>query len=155
VTAAHQEPADLPGPTVGLPGQPAPDFVATGITAAGSARLASLKGKPVVLVFYHPGSVTAVDLLCFAQKLHTSYARVAHVLALSVSDDRAAVLAQVKALGLTFPIAHGAGLRISYAVETTPKIILIDSAGTVRGGYLGWGSETAGEVLGELRRWLK
>jgi hypothetical protein len=44
-------------------------------------------------------------------------------------------------------------MRISYGVETTPKVVLIDSIGTIRGMYLGWGAETADEVMAELRRW--
>jgi peroxiredoxin len=128
--------------------------VATCISTTGSARLVSYKGKPVVMVFYHPSSVTAAELLRFAQNLHTTYARHAHVIALSVSDDRAAALKQAGALKLTLPILHGGGLRQGYGVETTPNIVVLDATGMVRGGYLGWGSETAGEVLGELRRWL-
>ena len=45
-------------------------------------------------------------------------------------------------------------MRISYKVETTPKIVLIDAAGLVRGMYFGWGRETANEVPTELRPWL-
>jgi peroxiredoxin len=153
VPAAHQA-GESTAPAVAALGQSAPDFVATSITAAGSARLASWKGKPIVLLFYHPGSVTATESLRFAQNLHSTYWRHAQVVALSVSDDKAAVLKQRDALKLTFPILHGGGLRISYAVETTPKIVLIDARGVVRGSYLGWGSETGEEVLTELRRWL-
>jgi hypothetical protein len=40
-------------------------------------------------------------------------------------------------------------------VETTPKLVLIDAAGIVRGGWLGWGQETPEEVMGELKLWMK
>ena len=40
------------------------------------------------------------------------------------------------------PPLYGSGLRISYKVETTPKLVLIDAAGLVRGMYFGWGRET-------------
>ena len=43
-------------------GQPAPDFVTTEISGTGSARLSKWKGKPVLLVFYHPSSYTAAEL---------------------------------------------------------------------------------------------
>jgi peroxiredoxin len=135
-------------------GGPAPDFVASEITGSGSARLNRWKGKPVLLVFYHPSSFTASDLLRFAQDIHAHFGRHAQVVGLSVSDDTRAVLQQRTALKLGFPILHGGGLRISYGVDTTPHLVVIDSAGTVRGAYTGWGRETAAEVTAELRRWL-
>jgi hypothetical protein len=73
---------------------------------------------------------------------------------MSVSDDVRAILNQRKALKLGFPILHGGGLRISYGVDSTPRLVLIDASGTIRAAYTGWGRETASEVLTELRRWL-
>ena len=148
----HQEPQHLP--SAAAVGERAPDFVATEITGSGSARLGKWKGKAVLLVFYHPTSFTAPDLLRFAQEVHVSLGKHAQVAGLSVSDDTRAVLEQRTALKLSFPILHGAGLRISYAVQTTPHLVLIDANGTVRAAYTGWGRETSAEVLAELRRWL-
>jgi hypothetical protein len=141
-------------PAVIALGQPAPDFVATNFTAGGSARLQHLLGKPLVLVFYHPASVTAAEVLRFAQDLGTTFARQANVVALSVCDDAQAVCKQRTALKLSLPILYGGGLRTSYAIETTPKIVVLDAGGVARGAYLGWGSETPGAVLAELRNWL-
>jgi hypothetical protein len=76
------------------------------------------------------------------------------VIGLSVDDDPTPALKQYHALKLGFPILHGGGMRISYGVDTTPKMVLIDSAGAVRGTYTGWGRETSEEVVSELRRWL-
>lgn len=138
---------------VAMPGEPAPDFVASPITGKESGRLGKWKGKPVLLVFYHPTSFTAPDLLRFAKQLHTSSGRNVTVVGLPVTDDSALVMKQRDALALPFPLYYGGGLRISYGVETTPKVVLIDAIGTIRGMYLGWGHETAEEVLAELRRW--
>jgi peroxiredoxin len=141
-------------PSVAAVGEPAPDFIATECTGTGSARLARWKGKAILLVFYHPSSVTAGELLRFAQDIHNTYGKFVAVVGMSVSDDTTGVLKQRTALGLGFPILHGGGVRISYAVEATPKMVLVDAGGTVRGSFVGWGHETAGEVLSELRRWL-
>jgi len=137
-------------------GEPAPDFVATEITGSGSGsgRLGKWKGKAVLLVFYNPSSFTAPEMLRFAQDLSASMNRNVQVVGLSVSDDTAAVLKQRDALKLTFPILHGGGLRVSYGVDSTPRLVLIDAGGVVRGAYTGWGHETADDVLNELRRWL-
>jgi peroxiredoxin len=147
----HAEPTR---PVVATVGEPAPDFVASAITSAGSGRLARWKGKPILLVFYHPSSSTAGELLRFAQEVHTNYGKFMSVIGLSVLDDSAPALKQHMALKLGFPLLHGGGMRFSYGVDTTPKMILIDSAGVVRGTYTGWGRETTGEVVSELRRWL-
>jgi hypothetical protein len=73
---------------------------------------------------------------------------------MSVSDDAALVRKQHAEMKLSFPVLGGGGLRASYAIEDTPKFVLLDGVGVVRGAYLGWGSETAGEVFAELSRWV-
>jgi peroxiredoxin len=152
IHVAHEEPAPLV--SVAAVGDPAPDFVATEITGTGSARLSRWKGKPILLVFYHPDSFTAADLLRFAQDVHASCGMHVHVVGLSVSDDPTVALKQRTALKLDFPLIHGGGMRISYGVETTPRLVLIDSAGIIRGAWTGWGRETGVEVQAEVRRWL-
>ena len=39
-----------------------------------------------------------------------------------------------------------------YGIEATPKCVLIDAGGMVRGSWLGWGEETAEEIVAELKR---
>jgi hypothetical protein len=107
----------------------------------------------VLLVFYHPASPTSEEVLHFAQKLAADHPGHVNVVGMSVSDDGALVRKQHAELKLSFPVLSGGGLRVSYAVEDTPKFVLLDAAGVVRGAYLGWGRETAGEVLAELARW--
>jgi peroxiredoxin len=141
-------------PVVATVGEAAPDFVASAITSPGSGRLARWKGKPILLVFYHPSSPTAGELLRFAQEVHTSYGKHVSVIGLSVIDEPEPALRQYTALKLSFPLLHGGGMRFSYAVDSTPKMVLIDSAGMVRGTYTGWGRETPEEVVTELRHWL-
>ncbi|MGL4553328.1 MAG: TlpA family protein disulfide reductase, partial [Gemmataceae bacterium] len=152
VTVGYQEaPREETTATIG---SLAPEFLATDMTGPGSARLARFKGKPVLMVFFHPGSETAPDLLRWAQGVHGSLGKHVHVVGMSASDDASAVLKQRAALGATFPVLHGSGLRRSYGVEATPKMIVLDADGVVRGAYLGWGTETGAVVLGELRRWM-
>jgi peroxiredoxin len=153
--AVMEESADKP--SVAVIGQAAPDFVATDFTAAGtgSARLRNWLGRPVLMVFYNPTSVTTEELLHFAKSVDSRFNGAVAVIGMSVSDDAKIVRKQQAELGLGFPILSGSGLRISYEVESTPKLILIDATGVVRGSYLGWGRETAGEVMAEIRQWLQ
>jgi len=43
-------------------------------------------------------------------------------------------------------------LRLSYAVDATPKFVVLDADGVVRGSYTGWGPETPRGVVEELKR---
>jgi peroxiredoxin len=149
--------ADIrPIPTGAAVGQRAPDFIATNFTGGGSAQLRRWIGKPVVLVFYHPASQTTPTVLRFAQQLLAKYPQRVYVAGMSISDKADLVRRQQAELGLTFPLLSGGGLRGSFGVADTPKIILLDGNNVIRGEYLGWanGGETAREVEEELRRWL-
>jgi peroxiredoxin len=156
------EDAATTAPAVATVGELAPDFFVPEFPAPGSApatsspsaRLRQWQGKPVLLVFYSPTSSTATELLQYAQTIHASYAQQVIVLGLSVSEDAAAVQKQRADLGLTFPVLNGSSLRASYARET-PRIVLLDAKGVVRGAYTGWGRETPNEVFEELRRWVQ
>ena len=67
-----------------------------------------------------------------------------------------AVLEQLPHIPATLQanVLHGAGMRSSYAVDATPRMVLIDANGIVRAAHTGWGRETPGEVAVELRQWL-
>jgi hypothetical protein len=67
---------------------------------------------------------------------------------------RAAVVREHDELGLTFPILLGTGLKLTYAVEATPKLVVLDAAGVVRDSHIGWGLETPAAIRAELRRWV-
>jgi hypothetical protein len=71
-----------------------------------------------------------------------------------MSDDADKVLQQREELKLPFPTLSGQGLKHSYAVEATPKFVVLDGAGIVRGAYIGWGRETPGAIAGELKHWI-
>jgi len=50
---------------------------------------------------------------------------------------------QREELHLTYPLLNGLGLRKSYTVDATPKLMVLDAEGVVRGEYVGWCQETA------------
>jgi peroxiredoxin len=130
-------------PTVARLGRRAPDFVAADLLRPESYHLHRLLGRPILLVFFNPASPTAGDVLRFANEKHRAGAT---VLGMSVSDDVEAVKKQHAELQLNFPIAAGRGFYVSYGVDATPRIVVLDAQGIVRGTYTGWGSETAAEV---------
>jgi peroxiredoxin len=146
-----QQPATL---TRAVIGELAPDFVATNLTGGSSARPRNWTGKPVLLIFYSPASPTTPAVLRFAQGLAVKSSHRLMVAGMSVSTSAEVVKKQAEDLGIEFPIYDGTGLRITYDIESTPKFVLLDAHGIVRGAWLGWGQEVPGDVGEELRRWL-
>lgn len=136
-------------------GKPAPDFLAKDFVTQDSTRLKHWLGRPVLLIFFNPRSGSADELLRFAQKLDDKLRDQVHVLTLAVSDDAQFVLQQRERLKLYVPVLSGMGLRLSYAVEATPKLVILDAAGVVQSSYLGWGPETPASVLADLNRCLQ
>lgn len=142
-----------PGVVTGT-GRPAPDFVATNLLTRDSGRLGRWLGRPVLLVFYTPQSATAEELLRFAQGIHEGQRGAVTVVGLAMVEDVDRIRQQQEELRLGFPVLSGKGLRHLYAVEVTPKLLVLDGHGIVRGIFEGWGLETPASVLGELRRCL-
>ncbi|MBL8792614.1 MAG: redoxin domain-containing protein [Planctomycetia bacterium] len=141
-----------PAPRVIGLGKPAPDFLTTDLTNRQSTRLRRWIGQPILLVFYNPTTELGVEVLRFAQKISEANPNSVTVIGLACSDDSDRVLQQRERLKLDFPILSGSGLKLSYAVETTPKLIVLDAAGIVQGSYLGWGPETPANVTDDLER---
>jgi peroxiredoxin len=151
--AAAQDEESLE-PSICSIGCKAPDFVVPDLTTRESVHLRRWLGKPLLMVFYNPTSASSADLLRFAQGVQDSQSKTVHVVAFAFSEDGALIRKQKDELHLTIPILAGKGLRQAYAVDATPKLVLIDSAAIVRGSYIGWGPETPLAVKDELRLWL-
>jgi peroxiredoxin len=143
-----------PGPRVVL-GQPAPDFLATDLNTGKSARLQRLLGRPLLICFYNPRTDTGAEVLHFARELCENYPNRVQVLAMAVTDDAEGARKQHTALKLSFPLLDGNGLHRTYDVQATPRLVLLDGEGIVRGLYTGWSPHTPREITVELQRRLK
>ncbi len=146
-----ETPVDISVATVG---EPAPDFLAPEVGTRGTTTLKRWQGQPVLLVFFNPNSTTADPLLQFAERLARAFPKQITVLGMAMSDDSERVREKTHHLTLSFPLYNGTGLRRSYAIDATPKMVVLDGAGVVRGSYFGWGNEIPLEVAEELKRWL-
>jgi peroxiredoxin len=147
-------PPDDGPPVIATLGQLAPDFLAIDMTTTKSAQLRKWTGRPVLLVFYHPASQTCPELLSFAEKLTATYPQRVSVIGMAMSDDEERVRKQRTDMKLTVPVLNGVGLRVSFAVDATPRMVLLDADQIVRGTWTGWGPQTPFEVLDELKLWL-
>jgi peroxiredoxin len=136
-------------------GQRAPDFIATNLLTKEPVKLRAWLGHPILMVFYSPTSLSAADVLKYCQKIQESHHGSVTVLAFVVTDEGAGLQKQVADLRLSFPILAGQGLRQTYGVEATPKLLVLDAEGVVRGAYLGWGPETSATITEELNHWSR
>ena len=152
IEASEEANPVTPKAALGLPG---PDFLVSDLATRESIRLRRLLGQPILLVFFSPGSKSCRELLQFAQEQLEAQPKGIRVLGLAVSDDAQLVARERQELKLTFPIAAGQGLRLTYGVDATPKIVLLDAEGVVRGGYVGWGPEMPRVIQDELSRCTK
>ena len=150
VATVHHD--EAPTPVEARLGGLAPDFVATDLFTKELDRLRKWLGHSIVMVFYNPHSLSAEEVLRFAQSLSDTYHQRVNVLAFAVSDDSERIRQQHMELKLSFPVLSGKGLRQTYAVDVTPKMIIIDAGGIVRGIYDGWGPETPLAVGADLRK---
>jgi peroxiredoxin len=123
-------------------GKQAPEFVVEDLKTKKSVSLRTWQGKIVVMVFYQPSSDTSVVVLRYLQRVvdQRNDGDLA-VIGFSVSDDVEAVQRVQAMLSLTFPALAGSSLRQSYDVEATPRVVVLDGEGIVRGTFTGWGPE--------------
>jgi peroxiredoxin len=143
-----------PPTAVGL-GQRVPDFVVSDITGQKSARLSRMLGRPVFVVFYNPGTELGRDVMVFARDLAHKHGDGVAVLAMAVGAGAEAALAQQRDLRLPFAIHDGRGMRLTFGVEVTPRLVLLDDEGIVRSAHTGWGPHVPGEIAEELERLLR
>ena len=141
--------------TVATLGKPVPEFLTTDYTSDDTGRLRRFKGKPLLMIFYNPTSPLAESALQLGEEVSVSFKGNVGVVGLAMSADRAAVRRQRTDLKLAMPLFDGRGLRQSYSVEGTPKLMVVDGDGMLRGSWVGWGEETREAVLKELRQWQK
>jgi peroxiredoxin len=151
------EPADEDKPAIATTvrvGQRAPDFVVTDlINKDSSVRLYRSLGRPILIVFYNPATATGKEVMEFAKGLRERSKGGVSILAMAVTADPEVARRQHVELKLPFSVLDGQGLHTTFAVKATPRLVVLDGDGIVRGGYTGWGIQTAREVEMELERW--
>lgn len=148
------EEEEEPRPTAVAIGQRAPDFVVSALTGKETVRLQRYRGRPVLLFFYNPTTPTGKDVLAFARTLSQRYPNNLAIMAMAVSNDLTLVRRQHADMGLSFPILSGQGLHLTFAVEATPRILVLDAEGIVRSAQTGWGFHVPREITEEIQRCL-
>ena len=146
-TAPLAAPVGPPGANrVPIVGQPAPEIRTAGFD------LGANRGKPVVLVFFSPGTETADLSLTIADALRKRYGDRAAVAPLVVFGEAATGTKDRDRLKLSVPVHDGAAAGSAYGVETFPRFLVIDAAGKLRWSFVGVGAETGYLVREEVDR---
>ena len=133
-------------------GQRVPDFIVTNLTGKESARLARLLGRPVLVLFYDPLQNPSEAALRFAMDIHQKYGDHVGIMAMAVTDDPNVARKQHADLRLPFPVLDGKGLHLTFGVDDTPRLIVLDGEGILRFAATGWGIQTPEEITEELLR---
>jgi peroxiredoxin len=133
-------------------GQRVPDFIVTNLTGKESARLARVLGRPVFVFFYNPLLSPSKEALRFAVELHQKYGDHVGIMAMAVTDNPEIARKQHAELRLPFAVLDGKGLHLTFGVDDTPRLIVLDGEGILRFAATGWGIQTPEEITEELVR---
>jgi len=144
-----EEPAVPIGPL--RVGQKAPDTVLTDLVTGKTMSLNKLLGRPSMFVYYNPQTKIGVDVLQFAKAAAAKMGDRTGILAMAVTTDLEFAQRQHADLRLPFPILDGSALRLAFAVEATPRFIVLDADGYVRAATTGWAPQVGEEMLEEIR----
>jgi peroxiredoxin len=143
-----------PVPAVGV-GQRVPDFVVNELTSNKQSRLARLLGRPVLVFFYAPATDTGKEVLQFVKDLVQQHGDKLGVMAMAATNDVDFVRKQHADLQLPFPVLDGGGMRLTFGVDATPRLVLLDAEGYVRTAHTGWGPHVPRDIADELQRLRK
>lgn len=149
---AGEKPARPTGATVGAS---APDFTVPRLGGQGSLALRNCRGSHVLVVFFNPSApMTEEVMLQLQQWSKSSQGKDLTILPLTVRPDHASNQSWARLLGKELPIYDGSGLRITYGVDVTPRLVLVDKQGIVRALHEGWGGETRQQCAEDLAQLL-
>lgn len=149
---AGEKPLRATGATVG---SAAPDFTVPRLGGQGSLALRNCRGSNVLVVFYNPSApMTEEVMLQMQQWAKSSQGKELTILPLTVRTDQASNQNWARLLGKELPIYDGSGLRITYGVDVTPRLVLVDKQGIVRALHEGWGGETRHQCAEDLAQLL-
>ena len=137
-------------------GRPAPDFVTPFIKGGtGSANLGTWKDRALLLAFVQPGTPVAEQVLLACKEWKALAGDNLTVIVLAVKSDARSLDRLTRDTSFKTPVLDGSGLRISYAVESTPRLVLLDARHQCLGIYDGWGFETRLDCGQEIIRMLQ
>jgi peroxiredoxin len=139
-------------------GMAAPDFTLPA-RGGGTLRLASLRGRVVVLNFWATWCPPCVAEMPSLERLHRALGQDGlAVLGVSVDEDDEALARFVAKAGLTFPILRDPGGAVAwnaYGTASYPATFVIDASGRIQDSYLGAAEWDSPDALAHFRLLLR
>jgi peroxiredoxin len=141
-------------PRTGLAiGRPAPEFLVDDLLTRQNVTLRGYRGQNVLLIFVQPSSDIASEVLRHALTWREQFGeKDVALVCLSMSDDAEAVRKLAERRDWKGPMLSGRALRVSYGVDATPRMVLVDREGVVRAAQSGWGPEIPTAMESEIRK---
>ena len=133
-------------------GQKVPDTVLNELMSRKTLRLNSLLGRPILVVYYNPRTKIGVDVLNYAKGVAEKMGDRVAIMAMAVTTEPSFAQQQQSEMKLPFSILDGSALRLAFAVEATPRFIVLDAEGFVRASSTGWAPHVGDELLDEIQR---
>jgi peroxiredoxin len=136
-------------------GSRVPDFELPRVDGQGAVSLASLRGEVVLVNFWATWCKPCEDEMPAMQRLYEQLPREGfELLAVSVDEDPAEVLAFQQRLGLGFPILLDQGQRVARSYETFrfPETLLVGRDGRLVERFVGPKEWDAAAYVDLLRR---
>lgn len=119
-------------------GEPAPEAMVADPATGSLVRIGSLPGRVAVLLFFRPDSPSAVASLRAAAAVRTGSVAVA---ALCVTGDLDQARSRMRAAGVDLRLLDGREAADKFGAKSTPRFVVIDTAGVVRELLDGYGTE--------------
>ncbi|MGQ9472929.1 MAG: TlpA family protein disulfide reductase [Candidatus Caldatribacteriaceae bacterium] len=108
--------------------------------------LESLRGRPVVLVFFSTSCVYCRQEMTILEKLYREYKEKAllEVLAINMGDTKEEVTRLIQKMGVSFPVLldQDVTVALAYRVMYVPTVFFVDPRGNVVDGFVGAQGET-------------
>jgi hypothetical protein len=117
-------------------GQAAPDVNLRDISSSAEHSLASLRGKPTVLVFFDATASADDHVIRYLRAATKSYAGRVNVLPLMLGGSAA----EAQRLGMEPAVYQGSSVLAGFRA-TTPRAIVLDCDGVIRLIAQGWGTD--------------
>src|SRR5262245_41119562 len=133
--------------------QPLPDFTANDFGGGPALHSASLKGRPSLLIFFKPKSPHGAAVLRYAEAATIAYVKKAqrvNVVLLAAEGDSSELAKLRSERQLEVPIYDGRAVIGLFSGRSTPRVIVLDKAATVKTVYSGWNGEFKDLIHKEL-----
>jgi hypothetical protein len=135
--------------------QLAPDVLLRDGLAERPISLSSLRGEPVVLLFFECGSDSVERMVRYARRAAYVYAGRVHVVLLATNGEPSDLQKLRGKFNLDMTIHDGRDILPQFAGRSAPRVVVIDDRGVIRMIAPGWKEEYSDSIFQQLVKILR